>query len=78
MKCIGHGIYENKCENNAGSTHSDHWCQRCDEIRRKTITKQLEQIQKDLKEKEISIFLHGEGWGHQSSFKKKTQLSRRS
>lgn len=44
MKCIGYGNYENKCTNNAGSSHSDYWCQRCDDIRRKTIRKQLENI----------------------------------
>lgn len=53
MRCIGYGKYENKCENDAGSTHSYHWCQRCDNIRRKTITKQLENIQKDFRNKEI-------------------------
>lgn len=44
MKCIGYGIYEGKCQNKAGTPWTPAWCMRCDVIRRKTITKQLEGI----------------------------------
>jgi len=44
--CIGFGKTEGKCNNIAGSTHSDYWCQPCDEDRRATVTKQLEEIAK--------------------------------
>jgi hypothetical protein len=42
--CIGFGQYEGKCQNTAGSTHSIHWCQRCDELRLAHIEKQFEKI----------------------------------
>jgi len=41
IKCIGFGNYEGKCQNPPGSSHSKLWCQRCDDIRRGHITKQL-------------------------------------
>ena len=42
--CIGFGKYEGKCKNIAGTPFSDHWCPRCDLIRRKKISKQLLEI----------------------------------
>ncbi len=45
MKCIGFGKHENKCQNQAGGRlkpTSSHWCDRCEGLRRKTITKQME------------------------------------
>jgi hypothetical protein len=43
-KCIGYAEHEGKCENIAGTPWTDFWCPRCDEIRRATITRQLEEI----------------------------------
>jgi hypothetical protein len=42
--CIGYGEFEGKCTNEAGTPWTPYWCKRCDEIRRKTITKQLKEI----------------------------------
>ncbi len=44
MKCIGYGIYEGKCKNKAGTPWTPCWCKRCDEIRKETITKKMEDI----------------------------------
>jgi len=44
MKCIGFGEYERKCTNEAGSSHSKLWCQRCDDLRRISLTRDLEEI----------------------------------
>ncbi len=44
MKCIGYGKYEGKCQNLAGTPWTPYWCKRCDEIRKKTITKSLNDI----------------------------------
>jgi len=49
MKCIGYGIYRGKCSNQAGTPWTPYWCKRCDEIRKKTVTKQLKEIGKELK-----------------------------
>jgi len=46
MKCIGFGEYEKKCDNQAGSRHSKHWCQRCDNLRLAHIDKRFKEIQK--------------------------------
>ena len=43
-RCIGYAEFEGKCTNEAGTPWTPYWCKRCDEIRRKTITKQLEEI----------------------------------
>lgn len=43
-KCLGYGPYEGKCDNKAGTPWTPYWCPRCDEIRKATITKQLESI----------------------------------
>lgn len=51
MKCVGYGIYEGKCSNKAGTPWTPVWCFRCDKIRKKTVTKQLEEISKELKGK---------------------------
>jgi hypothetical protein len=42
--CIGFGEFTGKCPNKRGSTHSRHWCQRCDDMRMKHITGQLGKI----------------------------------
>ncbi len=52
MKCLGYGEYENKCENEAGTPWTPHWCERCDKIRRATITEHLEEILTSFDEKE--------------------------
>jgi len=44
--CIGYGKYEGKCRNIAGTSHTPYWCERCDILRRKTITNQLSNILK--------------------------------
>lgn len=48
--CIGFGEHEGVCPNYAGSTHSKHWCQRCDDLRRAHITAQLERITESFKQ----------------------------
>jgi len=50
MKCIGFGITEGKCTNKAGTKWSDYWCEECDQVRRDTVRKQLEEIQKHMEE----------------------------
>lgn len=45
--CLGFGLYEGKCTNVAGP-QSPHWCDRCEELRRAHITKQLEGIVADM------------------------------
>lgn len=45
MKCIGFGQFEGQCKNEAGTPWTPYWCDRCDEIRRSRITKQLEVMQ---------------------------------
>jgi hypothetical protein len=42
MKCIGYGEKEGKCTNEAGTPWTPHWCKECDQVRRDTITKQLQ------------------------------------
>lgn len=45
MKCIGYGIYEGKCPNEAGTQWALFWCKRCYvELRKETITKHMEEI----------------------------------
>ena len=50
MKCIGFGKTEGKCTNKAGTKWSDYWCDECDKVRRDTVRKQLEDIQKHMEE----------------------------
>ncbi len=42
--CIGFGKREGRCLNEAGSSHSQLWCQECDDARRKHISNQLNKI----------------------------------
>jgi hypothetical protein len=44
MRCIGYGEFEKKCNNTANkkTSPSGYWCQRCEQIRRDTITKSLQ------------------------------------
>ena len=49
-KCLGYAQYEGKCENETNK--NPYWCDRCDEIRRATITKSLEDISSSLKGEE--------------------------
>lgn len=44
--CIGFGKREGRCLNDAGSTHSQIWCQECDDARRAHITAQLDKLSK--------------------------------
>ncbi len=43
-KCGGFGEFRGCCTNQEGSTHSPHWCQRCDDLRRSHINKQLNKL----------------------------------
>lgn len=43
-RCIGYGEFEGKCKNSPGTPWTPYWCDRCDKIRRETITKSLEDI----------------------------------
>jgi len=47
--CPGYGKYEGKCGRPAGTPWTPFWCPRCDELRRKRIRKQLENISDELK-----------------------------
>ena len=42
-KCIGFGEFEGKCTNMVCS-YSPHWCERCEKLRRDSISKQLKAI----------------------------------
>ena len=44
MKCVGFPYGEKRCANAAGSSHSDLWCQECDDKRLASISKNLEEI----------------------------------
>jgi hypothetical protein len=41
--CLGFGPHEGKCTNAAGP-RSPYWCDRCEDLRREHITKQLENL----------------------------------
>ena len=49
--CIGFGKREGRCLNDAGSTHSQLWCQECDDARRAYITKQMDKISESFEAK---------------------------
>ena len=51
MKCIGYGKYERKCQDEVEKLVNPVWCPRCDKIRRKTITKQLEEMRDSFNKK---------------------------
>lgn len=51
MKCMGFGEYKGKCENEAGTPWTPHWCMRCDELRREHITKQIDKMLAEMKVK---------------------------
>ncbi len=44
-RCVGYGPFDGRCPRAAGSSHSNLWCQRCDDLRRASIDRQLEQIE---------------------------------
>jgi hypothetical protein len=52
MKCIGYGEFENKCPNDAAPKGSyswkrgPFWCERCNNMRIDTISKQFNEISK--------------------------------
>jgi hypothetical protein len=52
-RCIGYGEYERKCQNTAGTRWSDLWCLRCDKLRLKTITRQMEGIVAHMQRREL-------------------------
>ena len=43
-RCLGYAEHEGKCQNAAGTPWTQYWCDRCDKIRRETITKSLEKM----------------------------------
>ena len=51
MKCIGYGIYDRKCTNEAGTPWTKYWCKRCDDIRRETVGKQMREIRDSFNKK---------------------------
>ena len=51
MKCIGYGAYEGKCTYWPGIPSTPYWCKRCDDIRKETITKNLEEIRDSFNKK---------------------------
>ena len=42
--CIGFGEFDGKCDQPAGSSHSELWCQRCDDLRLAALTRQFAEI----------------------------------
>ena len=42
--CIGYGEFERRCQNPAGSRHSDLWCQRCDDLRMASLNRDFAKI----------------------------------
>src|SRR5690554_5553767 len=56
IRCIGYGEFEGKCENKADRTTSPsgYWCERCEKLRRKTITRQMETLARELREEELA------------------------
>ena len=42
--CVGFGRREGRCLNDAGSAHSQLWCQECDDARLAHITAQMNKI----------------------------------
>lgn len=42
--CIGFGALKGKCERIAGTRWTPYWCEQCDELRRATITAQLNEL----------------------------------
>jgi hypothetical protein len=50
-KCIGFDEFDGVCDNIRGSSHSEMWCQRCDDLRLSHITNQFENIQKFFEKK---------------------------
>ena len=45
-RCIGFGEFQGKCENEAGTKWSPHWCKRCNELRFDHIDAGFVKIQK--------------------------------
>ncbi len=50
-RCIGFGIYEGKCSNQINKARSEYWCNRCENLRRDHITKQLEKIARKINDR---------------------------
>jgi hypothetical protein len=50
-RCLGYGPLEGKCTEPAGTPWSPYWCQRCDELRRETISRELNAFIANLKER---------------------------
>lgn len=44
--CIGFGEFDGACKNSAGSSHSDLWCQRCDDLRLEHLDRQFAEVEK--------------------------------
>ena len=45
-ECIGFGVFENKCPNEAGTRWSPHWCERCNKLRLDHIGKRFKELEK--------------------------------
>lgn len=45
-KCIGFGEYEGKCTKKI-AINSNHWCKRCEKLRREHISNQFEKLLKE-------------------------------
>lgn len=43
-QCLGFGEHDGTCTNEAGSTHSPLWCQRCEDLRLAYLSGQFEKI----------------------------------
>lgn len=44
--CIGFGEFDGVCLNPPGSSHSDHWCQRCDDLRLESLRADFAALEK--------------------------------
>jgi hypothetical protein len=45
-KCIGFGEFEGKCDKKV-AVYSNHWCKRCEKLRREHVSSQFEKLSKE-------------------------------
>ena len=53
--CIGFGEYEGKCQNEADTPWTPYWCSRCDKLRQRYISDQLDKLMNDFAQKSSKI-----------------------
>lgn len=53
-RCLGYGEAEGCCTATAGTPWTPYWCPSCDELRRATITAQLEGLLADMEKRKVT------------------------